>query len=417
MTRNDHTGAFLSWNAGGRIRKPRRVESIGDTTPATSARDRRTRTRPARVLACLSVESGRSRVVAVAVRVLAVFLVWTALAALLARRRVVTFERGVGAEGLAPTFTSYLAVFSIRAALTLPVLALARRFPLRRGELRRGLAIHAAFGVGFAIVSRVLQEALGAALPRLVGPDRALGVDLGVEVVVYFLIVGVCHVADLSRRSRERERRAAELEVQAARLREGLAQAQLDALRAQLNPHFLFNTLNTISVLMSEDVVAANRMLLRLGDLLRTSLTTAATQEVELAQELEFVRGYLEIEQARLSDRLSVRLDIEPAALGARVPSLLLQPLVENAVRHGIAPRVGAGVIEIRAARRGDMLELSVRDDGPGLSSAPLRDGIGLSATRSRLERLHGPRHRFDLRDADGGGLLVSVSLPGWGVR
>lgn len=363
--------------------------------------------------------SGRSRTIAALVRGAAVFLVWAALAALLARRRVVTFERGVGSLGLGPTFVEYLAVFSIRAALTLPALALAKRYPLRRGHLRRALAIHAAGGLAFGIASRAVQGALSAAVPSLSLPveaRRGLGVDLGVELVVYAAIVGLWHVADLRTRSRERELRAAELEVQAARLRESLALAQLDALRAQLDPHFLFNTLNTISVLMSEDVTAANRMLLRLGELLRTSLTTAAGHEIELRQELDFVRGYLEIEAARLGDRLSVRIDVEPAALGARVPSLLLQPLVENAIRHGVAARVGPGVVEIRAARRGDTLELSVRDDGPGLSSPP-RDGIGLSTTRARLERLYGPAHRFALCDAADGGLLARVELPGWSAR
>jgi len=361
------------------------------------------------------MQPGRSRAIAVAVRVTAVFAVWAALAALLARRRVVTFERGVGALGLGPTFAEYLTVFSIRAALTLPALALARRFPLRRGQLRRALAIHAAGALAFAIASRALQAALAAALPSLALAEARRGLDagLGVEVLVYAVIVALWHVGDLQRRGRERELRAAELELQAARLREGLAQAQLDALRARLDPHFLFNTLNAISVLMSEDVAAANRMLLRLGELLHAALTTSAAQEVELRRELDFVRGYLEIEQARLADRLSVQIDVDPAALDARVPSLLLQPLVENAIRHGVAARVGRGVVEIRAARRGDTLELSVRDDGPGLSSPP-RDGIGLSTTRARLEQLHGAHHRFELEHDDRGGVVVRVALPGW---
>ncbi len=362
-----------------------------------------------------------------ALRFPVILAVWTALAALLARRRVVTFERGVGSLGLGGTFAEYFVIFSVRALLTMPALALARRFPLRRGALGRAAPVHAAGAIAFAITSRALQRLafalLGWPATALVLPvsarfEQQLGADFLVEVVVYWAIVGVWHVADLNRRSRERALRAARLEMQAAQLREGLATAQLDTLRAQLNPHFLFNTLNSISVLMTEDVAAANQMLLRLADLLRASLTTAATQEVELGQELDFLRGYVEIEQARLQDRLAVRIEVDPAALDARVPSMILQPLVENAIRHGIAPRVGPGTIEIRAARAGGHLELQICDDGRGMAAASKPGlGLGLSTTRARLERLYGRAHRFDLSDGERGGLVVSISIAARGSR
>src|SRR5262249_2873049 len=145
-----------------------------------------------------------------------------------------------------------------------------------------------------------------------------------------------------------------ERELKAAQLEGRLAQAELQNLKAQLQPHFLFNTLHAISVLMQENVQAANRMLVRLSELLRMALDTAGAQEVTLKQEVEFAQRYLEIEQTRFQDRLSVKIDVDPSALDARAPSLLLQPLVENAVRHGIARRAGAGLLEIIARREGD---------------------------------------------------------------
>jgi len=194
-----------------------------------------------------------------------------------------------------------------------------------------------------------------------------------------------------------------------------LAQAQLNALRMQLHPHFLFNTLNSISVLMSEDVATARRMLSRLSDLLRTSLDNDGRHEVSLREELEFLKAYLEIEETRFQDRLTVRMQIEPDLLDARVPNLILQPLVENAIRHGIATRAQSGVIEINAARDNGMMRLTVRDDGPGLgtnSPSSLISGIGLSNTRERLKQLYGANHRFEMMNASGGGLEVVIAIP-----
>src|SRR5262249_29158966 len=162
-----------------------------------------------------------------------------------------------------------------------------------------------------------------------------------------------------------------------------LAQAQLSALKMQVHPHFLFNTLHSISALLHCDVEAADRMVARLGDFLRLTLDHSGDQEVTLEQELEFLRCYLDIELTRFQDRLTVNLDIEPATLEAQTPNLILQPIVENAIRHGIATRIEPGRIEISSARRGGRLRIEVRDDGPGFASnsngAGFREGIGLS--------------------------------------
>ncbi|HEU5079166.1 MAG TPA: histidine kinase [Opitutaceae bacterium] len=203
-----------------------------------------------------------------------------------------------------------------------------------------------------------------------------------------------------------------ERRVEAAEMRGLLQQAQLQALRSQLNPHFLFNTLHSIAELVHEDPRLAEQMLLRLSELLRKALHSSGAQEVQLAEELDFVKSYLEIEQLRLGERLSVTWDIAPDSLTARVPSLLLQPLIENAIQHGIAASAQPGRLLIRARRDGDFFELQVHDNGAGLAAngSAGRSGIGLANTTDRLERLYGERQRLELINDHG--LRVTVRLP-----
>lgn len=203
------------------------------------------------------------------------------------------------------------------------------------------------------------------------------------------------------RESRDRE----QLEVQ-------LAQAQVQSLKLQLHPHFLFNALNTITALIGQDPHAAERMVSGLSDLLRLSLRHASEQEVPLERELEILQHYLEIQQIRFADRLTVRYDIEDAARQALVPNLLLQPLVENAIRHGIAPRAAPGSVVISAQLDGGVLRLTVEDDGVGPGPSSGGEGIGLSNTRARLERLYGDRQRLELRGGADGGFIVRIDIP-----
>jgi LytS/YehU family sensor histidine kinase len=226
------------------------------------------------------------------------------------------------------------------------------------------------------------------------------------NVLIYFALVALCHARDFYGRYRERERRALELESR-------LALAQLQALRMQLRPHFLFNALNAIAELIHENPGTAEAMVLRLAELLRLALRAENAQEVPLHQELEFARQYLEIEQVRFRDRLCVDLHIDPGTLKALVPSFALQPLVENAIRHGLYPKPGAGRIEICASRDEGSLRLEVCDDGPGLPNpGPVRDGLGLANTRARLAQLYGPLGRLDLVSPQAGGLKVIVVIP-----
>jgi two-component system LytT family sensor kinase len=227
----------------------------------------------------------------------------------------------------------------------------------------------------------------------------------GFNVIIYGGVVAAWYALTYYRDLQRRRLESAELQSL-------LQRAQLQALRSQLNPHFLFNTLHSIAELVHEDPRLAEQMLLRLSELLRKALHSSGAQEVPLADEIEFAKGYLEIEQLRLGDRLRLTWDIEPEACQARVPSLLLQPLVENAIRHGIAPSTRQGTLVIRARRDHDFLEVQVHDNGSGLAAegSDRGGGVGLANTSERLQRLYGDRQRFELINDQG--LRVNVRLP-----
>ena len=212
------------------------------------------------------------------------------------------------------------------------------------------------------------------------------------EMMTYWAIVGLSHAVLYYRESKDRALRTAQLETR-------LVEAQLKTLQQQLHPHFLFNTLHAISALMHRDVEAADRTLMRLSDLLRLTLENLGQQEIPLQAELDFLAKYLQIEQTRFADRLVVRFDVQPETLDTLVPNLILQPLVENAIKHGVAKKTGPGHIDISARREGDKLRMEVRDDGVGLSEnalTALQKGIGVSTTRARLQHLFGADCRFE---------------------
>jgi signal transduction histidine kinase len=301
-------------------------------------------------------------------------------------------------------------------ALATPgILWLGRRFPFDRQGWPLSVAVHLVVSCAWVFLLD-LGYAWHATnvLPMRSMPllERATGLFVSwilSDGLLYWTILSVSYAVEHYRRYRERELIASQLETQ-------LVQADLQALKMQLHPHFLFNALHTIGALVrTGDRDNAVRVVAGLGDLLRRVLEGAAQQEVPLKQELEFVRNYLDIEQVRFRDRLKVAINAEPDVLDAKVPHLILHPLVENAIRHGIGPHVRAGCVIIGAQRLDDRLHLVVRDDGPGIGTSEgdtTRPGIGLSNTRARLTRLYGTDYEFEVANASEGGLEARIVLP-----
>lgn len=299
------------------------------------------------------------------------------------------------------------------AVLSPLIVRLGRRCPIERRNVLRSLAVHVPAAMLFSIIHKMIPV-LGYCLFETIRgghcqlPQRFLlslfDSYFSNGIVIYWMILFAGHALDYYRKYRDGELRASRLQAQ-------LAQAQLDALKMQLHPHFLFNTLHAISALVHKDPESADRMIARLSDLLRLTLENTEVHEVSLRREIEFLERYLEIEQTRFKDRLTVRMSVDPAVLDVAVPNLILQPLVENAIRHAIAPRSGPGLIEIVAVAEDTMLRLEVRDDGPGLP-AELKEGVGLGNTRARLSQLYGDRYRFDVTSRPGTGLVVKLMIP-----
>jgi LytS/YehU family sensor histidine kinase len=243
------------------------------------------------------------------------------------------------------------------------------------------------------------------------GRWRPFNIRSIIDIIVYGGVVSLTHAVAILRRSRQRERRALELEA-------GLARARLDALRLQINPHFLFNALNAIASLIHSRPEAADEMIGSLSELLRASLHSGGSHEVTLSGEMEMLRLFTDIERARFGERIRFEEDLAAETLPAMVPSLILQPLVENAIRHGLEPRVEAGTVTVRARRNGGRLLLTVSDNGAGYAPGPDSaehegpGGIGLSNTRDRLRALYGTGQTFTIAPGESGGTTITLDIP-----
>lgn len=306
------------------------------------------------------------------------------------------------------------------APLTPAIIWLARRYSLLDGAWKKNLLVHLP---SFLLMS-VLHSAAATVITLTIDPFDSMGPSprtfwprflsrmqgsFGSDLLVYGVVIGICYALDYYRKYREREILATRLEAQ-------LAQAQLDSLRMQLHPHFLFNTLNSIVGLVRDNKnQAAVNMLVGLGDLLRHTLEHSSRQEVELREELNFIKLYLSIQEMRFSDRLRIEFDIDPASARALVPNLILQPLTENALRHGIARSAASGVIGINSAVEDGYLRLTVYDNGAGLPDDWQLNGsagIGLANTAARLQQLYDDDHQFDIRNRADGGVEAMIMMP-----
>jgi len=335
------------------------------------------------------------------------FLGWSGVALFFASQTYLSYKYSGGEAHWGVVLKINLCQWYTWGLLAPVVIWLSRRFPIERGRWIGSVAIHLAASVCIALVKWQLDNVLR---HSLLGFERSTSLVFVFHqsLVTYWLLVGATQAYHYYQSYRQGELRTAQLSSQ-------LAQAQLQALRMQIHPHFLFNTLNAISTLVHNDPEAADRMVARLSELLRLTLENVGVQEVPLAQELEFLERYLEIERTRFADRLTVRMDIAPEALDGCTPYLILQPLVENALRHGIAARSSAGCIVVTARRDRGQLVLVVADDGPGLTtsaSTNTRNGVGISNTRARLEKLYGTAQRFEVRNSEHGGVIATLMFP-----
>lgn len=332
---------------------------------------------------------------------LAVWAGWTGLALFLGVSTSLTYMSTGRPAAWSMTIPRALAEWWLWAALTPVITAFARRVPVHGPRWRRHVAIHAVVGVAVAMAKTAVDRAVFALLSGFW--MYWLASTFALQFVVYAAVVAGAHGLTYYRRSRERE----QLEAR-------LAQTRLQLLNMQLQPHFLFNTLNTIAELVHEDAEAADRMITGLSDLLRRALELGHAQEIPLAAELDLLSRYLDIQSARFGDRLQARIEVDDDAREARVPVLLLQPLAENAIRHGLAAHRNAGHLEIRIRRTGPAIVISVCDDGPGAREEAVngREGLGLANTRERLRALYGSAQSLDLTNSPAGGAQVTIRLP-----
>jgi len=344
---------------------------------------------------------------------------WTLVSVIFA---VVSYAAAIGENHREFDFVSALRLnlvqFYLWAILSPLLFRFSRRFPIEFRPLKvRNLLLHFPVLISFAGIHQVIHLAiLWSITPRLKRQFPAL-VDFYrayfwfgfyIDLIIASLIVIAVHALLYYQNFRASELAQSSLKTQ-------LADAQLRALKMQLHPHFLFNTLHSISSLVLEDPPKANSMIAQLGDFLRLTLENSDQQLVTLKQETEFLRCYLEIEQVRFGDRLTVAFELEPQTLSAQVPHLILQPVVENAIQHAIAPHAKRGHINIEAKRLNTLLQLEIRDNGPGIPSngdLPAKNGVGLNNVRTRLHQIYGSNFRFDLTNAGGGGLTVVIEIP-----
>lgn len=363
--------------------------------------------------------------------IVAIFAFWAILAALTAAGRLIDPRVAAAAAARAvlrpePGVASLAIIeYMLWAVLTLPVFWMTRRFGGERPRLSR-VVMFVVIGLALAITVDTLLREISRHLmpiptfPRIQPGRRAPAppahglfsrFSFLYDFLLYVIVLGAALARNYYLRYQARLAETRRLQAESAELHAQLADARLNALRTQLNPHFLFNTLNAISTLVEEDPRGVRRMIARLGDLLRRTLDDGDEAEIPLSREVEMLRRYLEIMEVRFHGTLDVSIEVDPSVDDALVPNLLLQPLVENAFRHGLATMQSTGRVTVRAVREDEDVVITISDNGVGLSN-DARDGVGLTNSRARLAQLYGGRQRLTLVSPDGGGALAEVRLP-----
>ena len=348
-------------------------------------------------------------------RVALIWGIWTIVALFFSTQVYMMYYSGNQPIPYAKAFFVQASACYLWALATPLVLWIARNHRIDRNNWKKKVLMHVGLSVLLSstliVIHFVIYMVIVGRVNRIT-PYWAfdyLYPNLDRWLLVYWFIFLMSHASNYYRSYREGELKASQLRTQ-------LAQSQLEALKMQVHPHFLFNTLHSISALLSKDTESARKMITRLGDFLRLTLESGGSNEVTLQQELEFLNGYLEIERIRFQDRLTTTIDVDPEVLNVHVPNLILQPIVENAMRHAVA-RTNAGIVEISAVPRNGSVHIEVKDNGPGIGSetrAMSRGsrGVGLANTQARLECLYGSQAKFELRNRPSGGLTVVLEVP-----
>jgi two-component system LytT family sensor kinase len=368
-------------------------------------------------IAASETESKVNRLLALrSIRLAVIWVGWTLVGLFFTSQILVSYAYMKNSIPLTKALFWQLSICYLWALATPLVFWLARRFRIERQYWLRRILIHAVVGVVLvssmsAVHYPIFMSFIGyGSEMSWFGVFKYVFFNLDRQLAIYWLLLMISHALNYYNGFRQGQ-------LQAAQLRTQLVQSQLEALKMQLHPHFLFNTLHSISALLNKDTDAARRMITRLGDFLRLTLENAGTQEVTLQEEMEFLNGYLEIERVRFADRLTTNVEVDPEVLDVRVPNLILQPIVENAMRHAVATHAHAGRIEITAFARNGCLRIQVKDNGPGLAVdqvvvKQMGKGVGLSNTKARLERLYGADHMLELANDPAGGLVVTLEIP-----
>jgi two-component system LytT family sensor kinase len=341
--------------------------------------------------------------------------VWTIVTLFFSTQAFLMSYSGERPTRYARELLSQASVCYLSAIATPLILWLAQRYRIERHNWLQRLLLHLLFSV--LVVSAILAVnypifmAVWGQTARITafGLFRFLYLNLDRWLLIYWVILMISHAFNYYNNYRKGELKAAELRTQ-------LVQSQLEALKMQIHPHFLFNTLHSISALLSKDTEGARRMIVRLGDFLRLTLENSGSMEVTLQQEIEFLNGYLEIERIRFQDRLTTDIRVDPEVLDVHVPNLILQPIVENAMRYAIG-NSKSGRVEVVAAPRNGVVRIEVRDNGPGIQADGVLDarrgrGVGLVNTQARLVGLYGDAARFELSNNPSGGLIVALEIP-----
>lgn len=339
-------------------------------------------------------------------------LLWTLIGLSFASQFYLSSARSGNPISWAEALSYAMADWYVWALLSFIPLQLSKRFPLERIRWSNNLLIHLTASLATALLYAFLRAAIAQAQIWSIG-DYASFAEVvqpllfktyHFNLIVYCVIAAIAHAIRYYQKFNQHERAAIDLERR-------LTEARLLALQNQLNPHFLFNAMHSISALMHQDVDAADSMLARLSELLRLTLKNDKSQTIPLADELQMLERYLDIERIRFGDRLTTEFQIDPAALPLHVPCLILQPLVENALKHGIAPYARPGKVTISATLADDQLTLQVTDNGGGLSP-DRREGIGLTNTQTRLAELYGEQQTFTIAPHPNSGTQVTITLP-----